>query len=150
MISYNYKVTLSDMLAAFNLYEPNFNNFLFQFYENRIALGWTGIAFKNQDAANTGAMSFHFGSEGGISIGYQQFTGSIIGGPKPGAGAYPQTSFQQSFNRANTFLQLGDVRTDFSTHPWMQNLLHDNVTGNPHFNHQNYNFNLFGISGVPY
>jgi len=115
-----------------------------------LALGWTGVSFKNQDAGYTGAMSFHFGSEGNVSLGYQQFTGSIIGGPSHGSGFYPQTGFQQSFNRANTFLQLGGIRGDFSTHPWMQNLLHDNVTGNPQFNHQNSNFNLFGLSGVPY
>ncbi|WP_235183105.1 RHS repeat-associated core domain-containing protein [Schleiferia thermophila] len=111
-----------------------------------LALGWTGLSFKNQDAGHTGAMSFHLGAEGKVSFGYQQFTGSIIGGPSQGSGFYPQTKFQQSFNRSNTFLQIGGLRADYSTQPWMQNLLHDNVTRNPRFNPQNSNLNIFNLS----
>jgi Cysteine-rich domain len=99
---------------------------------------------KGTDAGWTGGITVNVA---GAEAGYQNFSGYRTK-DYPGfgvGGKYPQTSYQQSLNKASTYLQIGTARAEYFGAAWFQNFIHNNIS---HESTYDYNYrNKINVSG---
>jgi RHS repeat-associated protein len=85
------------------------------------------LGVKGTDAGWTGGITINVA---GMEAGYQNFSGTrLMDYPGNGVGEkYPQTSYQQSLNKASTFINVNGVRVEYFGKAWFQNFIHNFIS----------------------
>jgi len=74
-----------------------------------------------------------------VQGGYENFTGFRVGGWKPAPGIYEQTRYHKALNKAVTFFGVGGLRSEEYGEPWLQELIHKNITKERLYEHPDEN-----------